>query len=179
MAWTTPGTAVAGTVYTSAFYNEQTRDNLNFLYEPPAAHAYTNATKSLTSGSWTTVSNLAAEDYDTDAMHDNSVNPERLTCKTAGIFLVILNISFAPNATGSRGAGIAVNSGTPSYVNFAIANVVGGAGSPAVSVSAIIKLNVNDYVAAYAFQDSGGALNISTRAAFLPGDFQAIWLGNP
>lgn len=31
MAWTTPGTAVAGEVLTAAFWNEQVRDNLNAL----------------------------------------------------------------------------------------------------------------------------------------------------
>jgi hypothetical protein len=31
MAWTTPGTAVAGNVLTAAFWNEQVRDNMNSL----------------------------------------------------------------------------------------------------------------------------------------------------
>ena len=33
MAWTTPGTAVAGDVLTAAFWNEQVRDNTDFLYD--------------------------------------------------------------------------------------------------------------------------------------------------
>jgi hypothetical protein len=33
MAWTTPGTAVAGEVLTAAFWNEQVRDNALFLYD--------------------------------------------------------------------------------------------------------------------------------------------------
>jgi hypothetical protein len=33
MAWTTPGTAVAGDVLTAAFWNEQVRDNMTHLYD--------------------------------------------------------------------------------------------------------------------------------------------------
>jgi hypothetical protein len=44
MAWTTPGTAVAGDVLTAAFWNEQVRDNSNVL--APLAAAWTSWTPS-------------------------------------------------------------------------------------------------------------------------------------
>jgi hypothetical protein len=46
MAWTTPGTAVAGDVLTAAFWNSNVRDNMIEL--APIANAWTNFTPTLT-----------------------------------------------------------------------------------------------------------------------------------
>ena len=89
MAWTTPGTAVAGEVLEAAFWNEQVRDNQSFLYTPPMVQC-----KRATSLTYTSATNIAydAENFDTDGMHDNSTNTSRITINTAGVYLFNLNV---------------------------------------------------------------------------------------
>jgi len=93
--------------------------------------------------------------------HWNVANPTRLTCKVAGTYIVTANVNWVSSAAGgaNRVVGIKVNG---------IAVGVGGMAAVAIigsfigeSAPTIVQLNVGDYVEAYAFQDSGGALNIS------------------
>ena len=68
MAWTTPGTAVAGDVLTAAFWNAQVRDNLNVFsalnadwtsYTPTLAQgASTNISKTINSAKYMKVGSL-------------------------------------------------------------------------------------------------------------------------
>jgi hypothetical protein len=60
MAWTTPGTAVAGNVLTAAFWNEQVRDNMDSVLSSGKVALFQHTTASgvsggtATSGSWQT-----------------------------------------------------------------------------------------------------------------------------
>ena len=51
------------------------------------------------------------ERWDTDNIHDTGSNTERLTCKTAGRYLIIANIRFEPIALGRRMLSISLNVG--------------------------------------------------------------------
>jgi hypothetical protein len=56
MAWTTPGTATAGSVLTAAFWNTQVRDNTNALYGTIRRIAYQERTTDYTSTATTIAS---------------------------------------------------------------------------------------------------------------------------
>src|SRR5947199_110600 len=75
----------------------------------PAARAKRTTTQSVANGTWTLVL-LDGEDFDTDTIHDTVTNTDRLTCKTAGKYLVVANLVFALNSTGERLAYIQKNS---------------------------------------------------------------------
>jgi hypothetical protein len=97
------------------------------------------------------------ERWDTDDIHSTVSNTSRLTCKTAGIYLVIGNMSYASNSTGTREALIRVNGVTL----MAQSRVVGVSASSAyIVVSTILDLEIADYVELVAYQNSGGNLNI-------------------
>jgi hypothetical protein len=49
----------------------------------PAARAKRTTTQAVATSTWTLVS-FDGEDFDTDTIHDNVTNNDRLTCKTAG-----------------------------------------------------------------------------------------------
>jgi hypothetical protein len=59
--------------------------NFKAINSIPAARLTATVSQGITAGVYTTV-NFDAEVEDTDACHDNSTSPHRLTCKTAGVY---------------------------------------------------------------------------------------------
>ena len=45
---------------------------------------------------------MATEEYDTDGIHDNVTNNSRLTCQTAGKYLVVAHCAYTADAVGHR-----------------------------------------------------------------------------
>lgn len=97
------------------------------------------------------------EDYDTDAMLDLVSDNTRVTCKTAGIYLLTASLYWQGNSNGYR------------MVNFvhSAGQWTGTAGYPAVNgnttrqnISATYNLAVNDYLTVSVLQTSGGNLNV-------------------
>lgn len=97
---------------------------------------------------------------DTDTMW-SSGKPSRLYCKTAGVYNINTSVRFASNSTGVRFIAIAKNgthicrqnqNATVGYQTYVIASLT-------------ITLAVDDYIEVYAFQTSGGNLNISDAAS--------------
>lgn len=89
MAWTTPGTAVAGDVLTAAYWNTQVRDNLNSIFptgaQPAVGLVFTTGT-AYTNGNAVP---FTSEDYDTNSFHSTVSNTTRITIPSglAGTYL--------------------------------------------------------------------------------------------
>jgi len=100
---------------------------------------------------------LNAEELDSHSQHDNSTNPERLTCVKAGTYLITGMVTFTANATGNRDALLRVNGtnyvGQNRYAAMA-------SGSTSVPAMALVELAVNDYVELIGRQYSGGSLTL-------------------
>lgn len=101
-----------------------------------------------------------AESYDTDTMHDNVTNNTRLSINTTGKWQFTINCYFASNAAGYRYA--ALYSGGAALLAIDSKNAVNGT---------VTGLNLTfegaytasvDYFEVKVFQNSGGALNLST-----------------
>ena len=119
------------------------------------AAVYRNANQSINDATETKIQ-LDTEVADNQGQFDNAVN-YRFTATHAGSFLANLNVGFAASAFGLRYIKIMINGTT----------VYGQASSPGhatisqyLSCSAQFGLAVGDYVEAYAYQSSGGALNV-------------------
>ena len=114
-----------------------------------------------------TETNLAfnQERWDTDAIHDPSTNNSRLTCKTAGKYLITGNARFAGHVTGERDLIIVLNGTTP-IGETRVASL--GANPTYVQVTAIYDLAVNDYVELAVWQNSEGALDIQVTGNTSP-----------
>jgi hypothetical protein len=93
MAYATPRTWVAGDVLTAAQLNQDIRDNVGFLANPPACRIYHNADQSIPHNVATTILAFNSERYDTDTMHDTVTNNSRITFTTAGLYVVTLNVA--------------------------------------------------------------------------------------
>ncbi|MBA7532642.1 hypothetical protein ES705_24868 [subsurface metagenome] len=86
---------------------------------------------------------LNIEDYDTNGIHSTTVNPERLTCRTAGKYLINAAIEFVPNATGFRILYVYTNA-----TDIAIVSELSPSNAEYASLncSTLFDLAVNDYV---------------------------------
>lgn len=109
-----------------------------------------------------------SERFDTDTLHDTVTNNTRLTCKTPGRYHVFANLAYAISAVGViRAIHLQINGG-----NFIAAQyqppIAGGALTTILGLSTIYDLIVGDYIECVAYQDSGGALNVNSTAAFTP-----------
>lgn len=118
------------------------------------------ATQSIANNSAQDVVFGSADSYDTDTMHDpGGANPERITCVTDGTYLFIFFGSFAANATGTRYAALYKNNAT--LFDFMRYTPFTGVPTP-LKTTMLIPLVAGDYVTVKVFQDSGGALNLTS-----------------
>lgn len=115
------------------------------------------------------------EDYDTSGYHDPATNPSRITVPTTGYYRVWYYVQFPLNATGGRIAQVKVNNtGAPVVVTQqAGSNGFNNEMSGAVD----IRLTAGDYIELGVYQNSGGALNLTSVAGAAPA-FGATFLGS-
>jgi len=129
----------------------------------------------------TTVSNNTAtaiafnsQRYDTAGMHSTTVNPERITIKSAGIYSIAAHIVFAANSTGRRQLQIKLNATTIIALSEH-AQTVGQIDS--YSTSTIYKLAVDDYLEVYAYHLAGGDLAVTSSTNYSP-EFRVHKIGD-
>lgn len=137
--------------------------------------AYHNAAQSIANATLIAVT-LNSERFDTDTIHDTATNNSRLTCKTAGVYAIFGHVAWANNAVGTiRGLLIKLNGTT--FIGAVYAPPITTAAIECYrSVSSLYQLAVNDYVEMFAYQDSGGALNLNSTAA-LGSEFGMVRVG--
>ncbi len=120
--------------------------------------AYHNAAQSINDATWTALA-FNSERFDNDGIHDPATNNSRLTCVTAGVYLIVGMVQFASNNTGFRGVGI--RRGGTQYIavqtQTATQNNV-----HQFSISAIYDMAATNYVELMVYQNSGGSLNVDT-----------------
>lgn len=128
------------------------------------ARAYHNTTQSIADSTFVAIS-LNSERWDTDTIHDTVTNNSRLTCKTAGLYVIHAHLGYASHATGRRYLIIRLN-GTTEICRESQTAVNGSATT--LTVATEYQLAVNDYVEMVAWQNSGGALNTEQVANYSP-----------
>ena len=173
MAWTTPSTAVAGsTALTAAFWNEQVRDNTNFLYTPPMCRVYrsTNLTgyTSFTEITWD------AEDFDTDSMWSSGTD---ITINTPGVYLATTNLYvIAASGTMTRvGCAILYNGSLRSLANYPVES----ADAAYVEKSDVFNLSAGDTISAAAYITGGSTYSIGANVPenHTTSRLSVVWIG--
>lgn len=129
-----------------------------------AAKAASAGVQTFTTGTETAVEWAAADDFDTDNLHDTVTNNNRITCVVPGTYLVNATVQFGVNATGSRQAYLRKNGTTI----FAIDNTPAASVlfSAACNPTGIVQLAVGDYVEVLAQQDSGATRTVGGNSVF-------------
>ena len=120
-----------------------------------------SANQSISNGADNTLT-FDQEEYDTDAIHDNSTNNERLTVPS-GVTKVRLvgNVRWASNASGYRQ--IKFNKNGANFLGLGGVLQINTATSMDESISSpILEVTSGDYFELIVFQNSGSALNVLT-----------------
>ena len=132
----------------------------------------TSASNLTVANNTTTFVEYTSEIIDTDAFHDNSTNPERITIPVgkAGKYLVTFAGPWASNATGYRSAVLFKNGGvtTPPTAN----DVAGSASSEQfVQFTTIAEYAEGDYLRVRVYQNSSGNLSFGRSQSYFSVQF--------
>lgn len=176
MAYSAPRTWAPGEYPTAAQLNQDLRDNVSFLANPPACRIYHNTTQSMTDNTEMTVL-FNSERYDIAGMHDPTTNTGRITFPVAGLYIVGFAIEIAVAADYTLiYTSLRVN-GTTSIGETAQAHG-SAAFAPHASQNVAYKFAAGDYVELRAFQDNtaNAARNCLSTANRCP-EFWATWVG--
>jgi hypothetical protein len=138
-----------------------------------AVRAYNTANLSVGSGSATALT-FSSERRDDGGLHDTSSNTDRLTAQADGWYFIWGNTEFAVSGTGVRALSIRLNVGATVIANQMI--VAQGTYNQPVIVSCLYYLSTGDYVRLFAFQDSGGSLNVLASGNYSP-EFGMVKVG--
>ena len=155
--YTAAGTVTAGDVYTASAHNIIVTD-VNNLIVPPACLVGASATLNIPNSTWTGVT-FVTERFDTDALHDNSVNPSRFTITTPGIYQISAYVTWSGSVGGNqRDLALRVNGST--YAAFSRGPITAGSGG-LTNLSVAWDLDAGDYFEIAANQDSGITMTVS------------------
>lgn len=155
----------------SAARNNVHEDGINDAHYMPAVRVGRAAALSVTTSTWTLVP-WTNEAFDTagnaaSTMHDNSTNPARLIARYAGKYQVNACVGFAVNTTGERLLQVQKNTeALPGGADWGDACEAVTNDIARLNASFLIDLAVNDYIACVVWQNSGGALDVTTASQF-------------
>jgi hypothetical protein len=136
-------------------------DDITFLAHPPKCRVYRSGALSVSNSTSTRVS-FDSELFDTDTMHSTTVNAGRITITTAGSYLLVANLDWAPNATGSRQGYFIVNNAVVIPGLAHAANQEPGYSTYQSPAFGPYALSAGDYVELEVRQNSGGAHNLTS-----------------
>lgn len=121
----------------------------------PAASCTNNNPTTITPGSGTSLP-FTSELFDTDGIHDNVTNNNRLTCRTDGLYLVMASVEITFGVSDkpySASLNLSKNGSsyqsTNSYMAWHIPPTYEfqGTGRHGLSLTTLVQLSVNDYLA--------------------------------
>lgn len=132
-----------------------------------AARVYHSAAQSIATATWTTLA-FDSERFDNNLIHDPVTNNSRLTCKTAGLYLITAHLTFAYNNALSRSGAIRLNGTTFIAIDSRMSAGLSSATDTHISLTTLYKLAVNDYVEVQVKQDTGANLNVNAGGNYSP-----------
>lgn len=127
------------------------------------AKAFRTTNQSISDNTLTDI-NLPNTSYDTDNMHDDAVNNERMTIQTSGKYYLMGYLNFASNSAGGRFIRFFLNN-TTQLMGVTSTPLGGGLGT-SMDVAMEFEFTAGDFITLQAYQTSGGALNV-TEAQFV------------
>lgn len=136
-------------------------DSIDAILIPPACRVRHSVNLSVSSATLT-VHPFDTERFDTDTMHDPTTNPSRLTCRTAGMYLIGCCVEWAASTSGYRLLLLRLNGTTGGPTNGYLAESLvdpAPTGETSQTLSVMVRLAVGDYVEILVVQTTGAALN--------------------
>lgn len=135
-----------------------------------------STTQSIANATWTNVQ-FDTDVFDVGAMHDPVTNNSRFTIPTGGdgVYLIAASVFFAGNATGTRYMRFMKGGGSTDIGGGVIAAAVNTDGTM-LNSSTIVSLAAGEFIEAYAYQSSGGNLNIGQVGTYQVNQLQIVRL---
>ena len=174
MAYSAPTTRATGFLVTAAVWNQDVVDNVTFLANAPGCRAFHNTTNSITSGTEMTLA-FNSEQFDNDGMHSMSVNTERITITTAGVYVFTWGFQLSSDTDYTAAYSYLRINGTTIAGHGSTLGTYGNATGPLFTGSAIYKCVATDYFEVRANQTntSAGANTTGANTTF----YAAQWTG--
>lgn len=107
-----------------------------------------------------------SERFDTDGIHSVLADIERLTCKTAGVYVIAFSCHWEADNDGIRAVGIVLNG--DKNIGYDQRVAAGGGAALDQTVSTVYKLEVNDYVTLDVYHTAGNNLEVQSFANWSP-----------
>jgi hypothetical protein len=123
---------------------------------PPMVRVYRDTNQSINHSAATAVT-FPKESFDTNEFHSTATNTNRLTVRTAGVYLIGGQVEFAIDADGDRLLRLYVNNTTTIYESRHPA----ATGAHRELVQGIFNMSFGDYVELIAFHTAGEANNVN------------------
>jgi hypothetical protein len=141
-----------------------------------SCRVYNDANISVANDGWQALT-FNSERWDTDNIHSTTTNTGRLTCVTAGLYLIMGHVSFTANVAGNRGVRLVANiSGATAYLHTILGLGAFAAHNTIVGIHTMAQFSIDDYVTLEAYQNSGGPLDVISSAQVSP-EFMMVRLG--
>lgn len=160
-----PANGVAGVDISAAFWNNQVRDAITFLANPPICEASQTVAQAIATNTPTPI-NFDTNIVDTYNGHSTVTNISRYTAQVAGWYSLGGVVVFAANAGGTLRSALWAVNGT--LVNGGAANQLpGGSSTRAAAIAAAdieVFLNAGDFVTLNGQQDVGANLNTAVAS---------------
>lgn len=167
-----PRTWNVGDLVAAADLNDEIRDMINWMVDPPRIKLGKSASQNNLTDQTVTKLTWNTEAFKVDITH--SASSGDITVQTAGYYLVIANVEFsAENSVGQRRVDIFINGFTATQNVFASGNTT-PAGNVLIrmSVAGYQRALVGDVFNVGAYQSSGlNTTDITTNS-----NFAAIWM---
>ena len=132
-----------------------------YLSNPPRVRVFLASPLSSANSTWTTITWSATDGSNYETMWTSG---SRVSCKAAGRYLVTYQAGFAANSTGYRFIQVRKNSAGSVASGIGVAaSRLPHVGSSSAYVTGAFEVTANggDYFELFAFQSSGGALDIN------------------
>lgn len=160
MAWTTPTAVSDGQTISASIWNQQIRDNLNELYQPPIVSASRIATQNIPKLTWTDISFDTEVVDNVDGFTPTSTN---ITCKKTGIYRINYSF-FLTSDSGVFFSGVSKN-GVASNILGSYARWDGTPGSfVEVNEEFFTSLANNDFLRLRIYTNDSGATSPASYA---------------
>lgn len=131
----------------------------------PRCNAFSTATQSIPNNSYTAVT-FEGEDFDSGSLHSTSVNTSRFTIPagSSGTYVAYASVNFGVNSSGQRILKLRKNGSSDLFGSAIICGNPSATFTESVQTQGIVVLDATDYVECYAFQNTGGSLNIGSTS---------------
>jgi len=136
----------SGWYYRDVLYSAASGLHIRMNGEPPittpTVNVYRATTQTIPAGTSISISPTTKR-WDNNTFWDSSINPTRLTVKSAGLYLITACVNFGSSAQATQFARFRINGGT----EFAFASSPNLIGQPVdLSLQSVLYMQANDYL---------------------------------